>query len=206
MDRIQRPQNQRSRRTRVAILDALWQLMEETGGSGVSMTDVARRAGVSRRAIYLHFASRTDLIMALHSHVDETLDLEASIAPIQAAPDPLAAIDALAGHLARYHPRIVAIDRAVDQGRRVGDPDLTALWNAGAHIWRSACHQLVRALADAGRLAEPWTVETATDMLLALMRDDVTETLAIDRGWPEEQHRDLLATLFRRTFVADPGR
>jgi hypothetical protein len=38
-------------------------------------------------------------------------------------------------------------------------------------------------------------------MLLALMRDEFIETLAIDRDWPEDQHVALLATLFRRTFV-----
>ena len=142
--------------------------------------------------------------MALHEHVDEVLGLESSIAPIREAPDAVTALDALAAHLARYHPRIVAIDRAVDQGRRSGDPDLTALWDAGAHVWLHACREIVQAVADEGRLAEPWTVETAADMLLALMRDDVAETLAIDRHWPEEQHRDLLATLIRRTFVGDP--
>jgi len=56
-------------------------------------------------------------------------------------------------------------------------------------------------LAAEDRLAEPWTAETAADMLLALMRDEFIDTLAVDRDWLEDQHVALLATLFRRTFV-----
>lgn len=205
MDRIERPRNERSRRTRAAILDATWRLLEEEGGAGVSMGEVARRAGVSRRALYLHFASRSELLMALHAHVDEVLDLEASVIPVRAAPDAVAMLEAFAAHLARYHPRIVAIDRAVDVGRRSGDTDLAALWEAGLRMWLEGCRAIASALDDDGRLASPWTVETAADMLLALMRDDIIETLAIERRWSEDRLATLLGTLFRRTFVADPG-
>ncbi len=47
--------------TRDRILDAAWTLLEEKAGSGVRMSDIARQAGISRQAVYLHFASRTEL-------------------------------------------------------------------------------------------------------------------------------------------------
>jgi hypothetical protein len=67
--------------------------------------------------------------------------------------------------------------------------------------WHGGCVALAQALADEGLLAAPWTVETAADMLLALLRDDVIETLVVERNWTEAQLRDGLATLFRRTFM-----
>jgi AcrR family transcriptional regulator len=201
VNRIAEPQNERSRRTRAAVLNATWQLLEEAGGPAVTMSEVARRAGVSRRALYLHFSSRSDLIGALHGYVDEVLDLESSLGPVREAPGAVAALDELAAHLARYHPQILAINRAVVHGRRA-DADLADLFDKGVQAWLSGCVALARALADEGRLAEPWTVQTAADMLLALMRDEVIETLAVERGWSEEQMRDGLRTIFRRTFVS----
>jgi hypothetical protein len=44
-------------------------------------------------------------------------------------------------------------------------------------------------------------VDTAADMLFALMSSGVLESLTIDRGWSTEQFRDHLAVLLRSTFV-----
>ena len=55
--------------TRVAILDAARSLYEAQGYFGVGMEAVAKKAGVSRRAVYLHFASKADLLGALHERV-----------------------------------------------------------------------------------------------------------------------------------------
>jgi AcrR family transcriptional regulator len=200
VDQIREPQNARSRRTRAAILDAAWRILEELGGGGLVMGEVARRAGVSRRALYLHFASRGELVLALHDHIDEVLDLESSVRPVREAPDAVAALDAFAAHIASFHRKFLAIDRAVMHGRH-SDPDLAALYESSLAVWLAGCRKLVKRLHDEGRLAEPWTIATAADMLFALMRDEVVETLAVERAWPVEQHARLLSTLFRRTFV-----
>jgi AcrR family transcriptional regulator len=192
------PQNERSRRTRAALLDAAWRLLEEEGG--LSMGEVARRAGVTRRGLYLHFASRAELILALHDHLNEALDLESSLGPVLAAPDAVTALDAFAEHLARFHRKILAINRPVIHGRHT-DPDFAASYDQGLAAWLATCRRIAKRLAEEGRLAEPWTRSTAADMLLALMRDELVETLAVERGWPEDQHVELLRTLFRRTFV-----
>lgn len=200
MAKLGEPQNERGHRTRAAILDAAWRLLEEQGGAGLTMSEVARRVGVTRRALYLHFASRTDLVMGLLEHVDNELDLKSSMRPVREAPDAVSALEEFAAHLASYHRKILVIDRAVTHGRH-SDPDLAVLFDQGLEAWLQTCRKLAARLANEGRLAEPWTVSTAADMLVALMRDEVVETLAIERGWSEEEHRTLLMTLFRRTFV-----
>ena len=50
--------------TRTKILQATRQLMEERRGLGVRMSDIAKAAGVSRQAVYLHFDSRIELLSA----------------------------------------------------------------------------------------------------------------------------------------------
>ena len=44
--------------TREKIMRATWKLLEESGGSGVRMSDIAKAAGISRQAVYLHFLTQ----------------------------------------------------------------------------------------------------------------------------------------------------
>lgn len=200
MDRIDEPQNERSRRTRQAILDAVWELLEERGADQLSMASIAQKAGVSRRAIYLHFASRGELLIALHSHIDEALDLDASLRPIREAPDAARALDEFAAHLARYHPQFVKIELALDQARR-SDPDVAALWEHGSRIWHEGCLELTAWLEREDRLAEPWTIETAADLLWTFMTAHVIEHLTTNRGWSHDEYAQRLAIILRRTLV-----
>ena len=201
MERIDEPQNRRSQRTRAAVLDAAWQLLEERGTEKTTMAAVAERAGVSRRALYLHFGSRTDLLLALHDHVDERLDLAASLQPVFDAPGAVEALEAFVAHLAEYHPKIASIDLAILRVKD-DDPDLAVLLEEGKQRWHEACWGIVQRLADEGRLAEPWTVETAADLLWTFMFPETLERLTVDRGWSNDRYRELLTVLLRRTLVA----
>jgi Bacterial regulatory proteins, tetR family len=67
-----------------ADLDATWL---EHGTESLTMAAVAERAGVSRRAVYLHFTSRAELLTELFAHVSEQEGLAASLQPVWAAPD-----------------------------------------------------------------------------------------------------------------------
>lgn len=200
MERIEQPRTARSRRTRSAILDAAWSLIEERGAEELSMEEIAERAEVSRRAIYLHFASRADLLVALMAHLDEKLDLDASMRPVMAAADPVAALRAWTEHLARYHPRILNVARAVDRARRT-DEAAAALWSHAMGAWHDACRRLAARLAEEERLAEPWTEETAADMLWALMSTDLLEDLTEDCGWSHQRYAEGLFTLVERALV-----
>jgi AcrR family transcriptional regulator len=203
MGRIDAPQNERSRRTRAAILDATWRLLEEGGAEATSMASVAQRAGVTRRAVYLHFSSRAELLLALHAHVDEVLDLESSLQPVREASGAIARLEAFAAHLARFHPRIRTIDLALLRAKDT-DPDVADLVDRGLDAWLDSCRHLAHALADEGRLAEPWTAETAADLLWTFMFPETLERLTVARGWPPERYGHLLAVLLRRTLLAPP--
>jgi AcrR family transcriptional regulator len=200
VERISEPRNRRSRATRAAVLDAAWQLLEEGGAEQTTMGAVAERAGVSRRALYLHFASRAELLLALHEHVDAELDLGASLEPVFAAPDALTALEEFAAHLARYHPRIVAIDLALLRVRD-DDPDVAVLVEEGMQAWHDGCRSIAQRLADEARLADPWTVDTAADLIWSHMFPETLERLTVDRGWSTERYGQLLAVVLRRTLV-----
>jgi AcrR family transcriptional regulator len=198
------PSNARSRRTRAALVDAARALLEEKGPAALTMAATAERAGVSRRSVYLHFATRADLLVALFDHVSEAEGLDESLRPVLTAPDSVTALDEFAAHLARIRPRVRAVATAVQRQRRV-DPDFAAHWDVVFRGQRQICRHLINALKRDGLLADSWTVASATDMLWALMSGDFADSLTIDCGWSLSKYAERLATLMRSVFVAGLG-
>jgi len=199
------PANARGRRTREALLAAARALLEEAGFEGLTMAAVAQRAGVTRRAVYLHFGCRSDLVTALFGYVNETEDLRASLRPVHEAPDAVAALDEWARHLARYHSRLITHGRAFARVRGT-DEDAARLWTMVMADWQAMCHELAGRLARERRLAPGWTVASAADVLWALMSFDVIERLLIERRWSTRRFADRMGALLRSTFVAGDQR
>ncbi|PSL04772.1 TetR family transcriptional regulator [Haloactinopolyspora alba] len=203
MPSIDSPQNARSRRTRTALLDATRALIEEEGFDALTTTSAAERAGVSRRAVYLHFSSRNELLAALYRHLGETEDLGTSLQAVWNSPDAVTALDEWAHHMARSHPRILAVSRAIERARYTDD-DAAGLWNLTMSNWLTGCTRLMEWLDADGALSPSWTVSSAADMLWALMSWDLLERLTADRGWAPEQFGEQYAAMLTATFVR-PG-
>ncbi len=197
-------QNARSRRTRQALLAAVRELVEREGLAAVTMASVAEQAGVTRRAVYLHFATRTTLITALYEDVYETEELAASLKSVWQAPDAEAALHEWAQHLARTHAELIPVGRAF-QRVRGADPDAGHYWDLVMRRWRRSCRRLAEWLAAEERLAPTWTTATAADMLWALMSFDFLEALVVDRRWSRKRLARRLSTLLRSTFVTPPA-
>jgi AcrR family transcriptional regulator len=52
--------------TRERILDVALDLFTEKGFDGTSLREIAERLGVTKAALYYHFASKDDILLALH--------------------------------------------------------------------------------------------------------------------------------------------
>ena len=63
--------------TRTRILNATWKLLEADQGHGVRMSDIAKQAGISRQAVYLHFPTRSKLLIATTRYLDDIKGIEA---------------------------------------------------------------------------------------------------------------------------------
>jgi AcrR family transcriptional regulator len=198
---ISEPANARSRRTRAALLAAAHEILKSDGFEALTMTAVADRAGVTRRAVYMHFPTRGELIGSLFDYVAGVEGLAESVSAVWEAPDAVAALDAWAQHLARYHPRLLAVDRAVQRVWR-HDPDAAAHRERVVAAKLANCRRLARWLAQEGRLASAWSTEAAADMLFALISSDLIEALIADRRWSRRRLAEHLSLLLRSTFVA----
>lgn len=201
---IDEPHNARSRRTRDRLLAATRVILERDGFEALTMRAVAERAGVSRRGLYLHFASRGELVNALFGYIAREEGLASSQEPVWTAPDAESAMRQWVRHLARYHPRLMAVDRAIERVRRT-DPDAQSHRDTVSAAQRESCRRLAAWLAAEGRLAEPWTVDSATDMLFALICTELFERLMESRGWSGEEVEPALWALHRATFVRPAG-
>jgi AcrR family transcriptional regulator len=197
---VDEPQNARGRRTREALLSAARRLVEERGFESVTLAAVAEAAGVSHRALYLHFHSRSDLLTTLYRHLGVTEDLASSLARVWQSPDAVSALSEWAAHIARSHPRILAINRAIERARFT-DPDAATLWDLTMRNWLKSCRRLAAWLDDEGSLSERWSVQSAADMLWTLMSWDVTERLVVSRKWSERRYAEMYGDLLLSTFT-----
>lgn len=87
--------------TREQLLDAAERLFLERGLAATSLQDIARVAGVTRGAVYWHFADKVALAEALFERVDLPMEQVLAAAERDLAADPLAQLRNLAGSAIR---------------------------------------------------------------------------------------------------------
>jgi AcrR family transcriptional regulator len=183
-----------------AILDAAVQLFSEQTGE-VTLEDVARRAGVSRQSVYLHFRSRTGLLIAMVQHMDAGQDLSGLLERVHEAPDAVSALDALADVHAGYHPVAYPVARVLMIGRHQ-DEAISAAWEDRMRARRTLFRAVVERLEREGVLSAEWSIEAATDVLMAQTSWQVWEQLVVDMGWSKRRYRQTLVAVLRRTLLA----
>lgn len=186
--------------TRRRILEATRSVIE-TESASAPVERVAEAAGVSRRAVYLHFASRTELLLALVAHVDETGELPERAARVWAAGSGVAALEEFVRLNARYNAEIAGVARALDESRR-SDPAARAAWDDRMSGRRRACRRLVRWLERDGVLDEVWSVPSAADLVWALTNVPCWHDLVVARGWSNQRFERSVTRALRRALLA----
>ena len=186
--------------TRTRILDATWQLLEQHQGQGVKMSDSARAVGISRQAVYLHFASRTELMIATMSYVDEVKGLYERLNQLQSAQSGAELMDILVEIWGNYIPEIYGLAKAMLMTKD-SDEAMAAAWNNSLGCISDVCQQTIDLLAREGKLAPVWSVADATDMFVTVVSIPNWEQLNKECNWSNEQYINSIKTLLRRTFV-----
>lgn len=152
--------------------------------------------------MYLHFGSRTGLLIAMAQHMDSRGALPGLLARVFDASTATEALDAAAALHAEYHPMVYQVARVFMVGR-YEDEALQAAWDERMESRRNLYHMVVERLEEEGDLASAWDTETATDFLLALTSWQLWEQLVIDRGWTTEDYLDHIRTVISQTLVVD---
>ena len=84
---------QEAEKTRAQILDAAEQVFLQKGVASTSLQDIARKAGVTRGAVYWHFENKLALFNAMHERVK--LPMDALFEQALHAPSPIQALKEL---------------------------------------------------------------------------------------------------------------
>src|SRR5260370_3388053 len=111
-----------------------------------------------------------------------------------------AALTEWAAHVARYHPRILAIDRASAAAADT-DPDAGRHRAQGSADQLAACRRVAGRLSAEGALAEPWTADSGAELLWALLSPDLLTRLLITSHWGTGDLASRLAVLLHRTLT-----
>ena len=188
--------------TRTRILEATWRLMVERNGQGVRMRDVAEAAGVSRQAVYDHFGSRAELMVATARYGDEVRGLEERLGRYRAVTRGVDRLEAFIGFWGNYIPEIYGIARALLAARET-DEAVAAAWDDRMAVVQEACRDIVERLRHDGMLAPGWTKEEAGDLLWTMLSIGNWENLTLERGWSVDRYVARMKELTERAFVQD---
>ena len=186
--------------TRNKILTATWQLMEQRAGQGVSMSQIAKAAGVSRQALYLHFDSRTALMVATIRYVDEVKGLNERLKLFQQARGGVELLDACIDVWGNYIPEIYGIAKAMINTMDTDEASATA-WNSCMSGLREMCVQIITALQDEGKLVPSWSAEEAVVIFWTMISVNNWQQLTVECGWSNAQYIHHMKLLLKRTFV-----
>lgn len=187
--------------TRTKILNATWKLMEERRGVGVRMSDIAKAAGISRQAVYLHFTTRVELLGETTKYVDEIKGLDERLKVVTEAKTAVDMMTAYVEVWGNYLPEIHGIAGALLAVRET-DEAAKAAWDECMSCLQSGCSDIVAALKSEGKLAPNWTDSTATDMMWVMLSFQTWEQLTVECGWPNAQYIKWTKSILLQTFVS----
>jgi AcrR family transcriptional regulator len=186
--------------TRTRILEASVRMLEEHGGRGVRMGDIAKETGISRQAVYLHFASRAELLSAATKYRDDLLDLDRRLAPSRNAKSGVKRLDLYIEFWGNYVPEIYSVAKALLLAQDT-DKAAAAAWQERMLAMRDGCRAAIEALHSDGKLAPEWTPKIATDVLWTMLLVPNWENLTAECGWSTQQYVRWMKTLAECTFI-----
>jgi len=182
------------------ILDAALALLARKGDAAVTMAQIARAARVSRQAVYLHFADRAALMVALARHVNERLGLPAEIRTIMNAASGVDMLTATAELQARRNPAVWAVARALDAVRRT-DAAAERAWQDRLQSRLLGARAIVARLQSEKNLKEGLDPADAADLLWTMTSLRTWEDLVLSRGWSAQHYQKQMERLLLETLT-----
>ena len=169
------------------------------------MRDVAEAAGVSRQAVYDHFGSRAELMVATARYGDEVRGLDERLVHYRSAVRGVDRLEAFVEFWGNYIPEIHGIARAMLAARET-DGAVAAAWDDRMRVVQEACRDIVGRLRRDGMLAPGWSEEEAGELLWAILSIGNWENLTLERGWSVDLYVKSMQELAKRAFVREPKR
>ena len=187
--------------TRTRILQAALDLLEAGHGGGVRMTDIAKRARISRQAVYLHFSTRAELLIAATLYFDDLKEIDQRLLASRTAKTGEERLREFIKAWGNYIPEMYGASKAL-MVMRDTDKEAAQAWDKRMGDMREGCEAAIGALHRDQMLSSAFTPVEATDLLWTMLLVPNWEQLTIQCGWPQETYIENLSSSAFRLFVA----
>jgi AcrR family transcriptional regulator len=191
--------------TRTRILQAAWHLLEASQGKGVRMSDIAKQAELSRQAVYLHFSTRSELLIATTRYIDDVKDVkdvELRLAASRTARSGVDRLNAFIRAWGEYIPEIYGVAKAL-LAMKDTDEAAESAWNDRMRALRQGCEAAINALESDGALSSEYSAQEAVDILWTMLSVRNWEQLTRECGWSEKKYIEKTQLLSQRILVND---
>ncbi|MBE7638208.1 TetR family transcriptional regulator [Sneathiella sp. P13V-1] len=186
--------------TRNRILNAAWTLLETAPEKGVRMADIAKEAGISRQAVYLHFPKRAELLKAVTRYIDDVKDVDKRLEKSRNAQNGVERLEAFIEAWGNYIPEIYGVIKAV-WAMKETDAEAKEAWEDRWQAVREGCEAAVYALKDDRKLRTDLSVKEATDLLWVQLSVGNWELLVRENNWRQEQYVDQMKEIAIRYLI-----
>jgi len=173
--------------TRTHILETTWKLLEAHPGKSLSMSEIAKTSGVSRQALYLHFSSRADLLIATTRYVDEVKQLDLQLAAVMQCANGTEMLQAFVDTWGNYIPQVFNVSKAL-MITKDHDEAAEVAWREIMGCLHELCDEITQKLCNESQLAPIWSHQSASDFLYTLVSIYNWEQLTQECNWSQEQY------------------
>lgn len=166
------------------------------------MSDIAKATGISRQALYLHFTSRTDLLVETTRYQDDLLDVNARLAPSRNAATGRARLDAFVTAWGSHIPQVWSLARPLLTLAATEPEAATAMDQRMADV-REGFDAALGAIIEDGDLPEGIDSTAATDLIATLMSIPNWESLTQDLGWSQQRYIAVMRAMARTALLGE---
>ena len=182
-----------SEQTKTRILDTTWKLLEKRIEKN-RMSDIAKAVGISRQALYLHYPTRAELLIATTKHIDTVKKVNQRLELSRTAGSGVERLHFFIKAWGCYIPEIHGISVAL-RNMRKNDKAAAEAWDDRMQAVRHGCQAAVVAIAKDGKLKFDLSEQIATDILWTLLTIENWEKLVINCGWLQSAYEEKMIEL-----------
>jgi AcrR family transcriptional regulator len=175
-----------SEQTKTRILETTWKVLE-TRIDKNRMSDIATAVGISRQALYLHYPTRAELLIATTKHIDKVKKVNQRLELSRAAGSGIERLHFFIKAWGGYIPEIHGISVAL-RNMRENDKAAAEAWDERMQAVRHGCQAAVRAIEKDGKLKSDLSEQVATDILWTLLTVENWEKLVLDCTWSQSEY------------------
>ena len=190
-----------SEQTKTRILETTWKVLE-TRIDKNRMSDIATAVGISRQALYLHYPTRAELLIATTKHIDKVKKVNQRLELSRAAGSGIERLHFFIKAWGGYIPEIHGISVAL-RNMRENDKAAAEAWDERMQAVRHGSQAAVRAIEKDGKLKSDLSEQVATDILWTLLTVENWEKLVLDCTWSQSEYEVMMIKLAETGLLKD---